>query len=86
MRMRSRVVALEVRSRALESREQGLRNELATHSQKLPGPAAAPPAPAAASLVFLPGLTRAETRREQLVLSSTAQIAHIEIQLETRDD
>ena len=84
--MRSRVAALEARSRALESREQGLRNELVAHSQKQPSQAAAPPAPVAASLVFLPGLTRAETRREQLVLSSTAQIAHIEIQLETRDN
>jgi hypothetical protein len=34
----------------------------------------------------MPGLTRAETAREQLVLSLAAQIARIEIQLEPRDD
>jgi len=32
------------------------------------------------------GLSRAETRVEQLALSPGAQIAHIEIQLEARDD
>jgi hypothetical protein len=47
---------------------------------------AATPSPIIASLVFPPGLTRAETRREQLVLNPSAQLAHIEIQLEARDD
>jgi hypothetical protein len=70
--------------RALESREQGP----GTNLQPLTETAGfgRRPTGARASLVFLPGLTRAETRREQLVLSSTAQIAHIEIQLETRDN
>jgi hypothetical protein len=46
-----------------------------------------PASPAAvASLVFLPGLTRAENRVEQLHLSASVQIVHVEIQLEPRDD
>jgi hypothetical protein len=45
-----------------------------------------PSTPIVPSLVFLPGLARAETPHEQLVPQSPAQIAHIEIHLETRDD
>jgi hypothetical protein len=44
------------------------------------------PTPAVVSLIFLPGLTRSEQRIEQLTLNPSAQIAHIEIQLEARDD
>ena len=83
----SRVVALDAQLRNAEAREQGLRNELATQSRKQPPPVAVPPStPIVPSLVFLPGLARAETPHEQLVLQSPAQIAHIEIHLETRDD
>ena len=39
-----------------------------------------------ASLVLVSGVSRAESGREQLLLNPSAQIAHIEIQLEPRDD
>jgi hypothetical protein len=85
--MRSRLAVLEAQSRDSAIREQGPRRELATQSQR---PLANQPAPASvpaiASLVLIPGLTRAETAREQLILSPAAQIARIEIQLEPRDD
>jgi hypothetical protein len=42
--------------------------------------------PAIASLVLLPGVSRSETQIKQLVISPSAQIARIEIQLEARDD
>lgn len=47
-----------------------------------------PPAPAAgvASLVLLPGLSRAETRVPQLGVDPAAQIVRIEVKLEPRDD
>jgi len=84
--MRSRVAALEAQGRAMGLREQELRRELAANSQQ-PPPAAPPPAPAPiiATLVFVPGLTRAETNRSQLVLSGSTQIVRTEIQLEARD-
>jgi hypothetical protein len=43
-------------------------------------------APAVASLVLLPGLSRAGTRVPQLSLDPTAQLVRIEVTLETRDD
>jgi hypothetical protein len=55
-------------------------------SPALRGTASRGPAPLAASLVLLPGLSRAEIRREQLVLNPGTEIAHIEVQLEARDD
>jgi hypothetical protein len=39
-----------------------------------------------ASLIFPPGLTRTQTRRQELQLDPQAQIARIEIQVEPRDD
>jgi hypothetical protein len=85
--MRSRVAALEAQGRAIEAHEQALQRELLAQSQRPPVPLpATAPVPIIASLVFPPGLTRAETRREQLVLNPSAQLAHIEIQLEARDD
>src|SRR5262249_33277228 len=62
--------------------EQDRARSLSAELQKRP----AVSAPAVASLVFLPGLSRAETSRVQLVLNSSAQLAHIEIVLEARDD
>ena len=91
MAMRSRMAVLESQRHDLETREQGLRRQLGEeHSGNL----AAQRQPqqstsgafAVASLVLVPGLSRAETRVEALVLTPSAQIAHIEIQLEARDD
>src|SRR5262249_40279111 len=39
-----------------------------------------------ATLVLAPGLSRAESRVERLVVPAGAQLAHIEVQLEPRDD
>jgi len=91
--MRSRMSALETQSRDIQMREQALRQQLsqeqaraaniAVQSQKPSGEAQRP---LLVSLVFLPGLSRAGTSVQQLVLSSNAQLAHIEIQLEPRDE
>jgi hypothetical protein len=89
--MRSRMAVLERQRHELEIREQGLRRQLgedqsrAGIAQQQPQPSKAG-MPIVASLVLLSGLSRAETRVEQLVLAESAQIAHIEIQLEARDD
>jgi len=90
--IRSRVAALETERRNLETRQEQLRRQL-TEEQDRAGKLAAdlqkPPsvsAPLVASLVLLPGLARAETGRAQLALNPSAQLAHIEIVLEPRDD
>ena len=90
--IRSRVAALETERRNLETRQEQLRRQL-TEEQDRTGKLAAdlqkPPsvsAPLVASLVLLPGLARAETGRAQLALNPSAQLAHIEIVLEPRDD
>jgi hypothetical protein len=90
--MRTRVAALETDQRDLETRDEGLRRQLgeeqaragslAAELQKQPSVSAAP----VASLVLLPGLSRAETGRTQFLLNSSAQIAHVEIVVEARDD
>lgn len=84
--MRSRLASLESQRRDVELRQERLRHQLAVESQgqQFPAPALAPPV--VASLVFVPGLTRSGSRVEQLRLNPAAQIAHIEIQLEARDD
>jgi hypothetical protein len=92
--MRSHVAALEAQGRDLRLREQAVRQQLseeqarganlAAQSQKPSGENGRPPL--LASLVFLPGLSRAGTSVQQLVLNSAAQLAHIEIQLEPRDE
>ena len=86
--MRSRVAALEAQRRDVEIREQGLRRQLSEQQRaaQLQRPPEATRMPVIASLVLLPGLSRAESRVTQLVLDPSAQLAHIEIQLEARDD
>jgi anti-sigma factor RsiW len=79
--MRSRVTTLEAQHRESEQREKILRSQLeAQQTRSTPGQ------PVFALLMLAPGLSRAENRVEQLVLSPGAQIARIEIQLEPRDD
>jgi anti-sigma factor RsiW len=93
--MRSRIAGMETQSRELQSRTEELRRQLDLEQARSgtlaaqvqqQGTAARGPVSAAASLVLLPGLSRAESRRDQLVLSPTTGIAHIEVQLEARDD
>ena len=91
--IRSRVAGLEAERRGLDAREQSLRQRLgeeqsraaalATQNQQ---PSEAARAPLLASLILAPGLSRAQTSVDQLVLSPSVQIARIEIQLESRDD
>jgi len=90
--MRSRVASLETERRDLETREEALRRQLGDEQNRAGSLAAelqrrpSVGAPPVASLVLLPGLSRAETSRTQLVVNSSAQLAHIEIVLEARDD
>jgi hypothetical protein len=90
---RSRVAALEAERRDFEMREQSLRQQLseeqgraaalAAQNQEPPEPTRAP---LVASLVLVPGVSRAQTPVERLVLSPSVQVARLEIQLEARDD
>ena len=92
--MRSRVAALETRERNLQAGTDDLRRQLGDEQararsladQLKDGQTAGGSTSLIASLVLLPGLSRAENRPVQLVLKSSAQIAHIEIQLEPRDE
>jgi hypothetical protein len=90
--MHSRVAVLESQRQALEAREQGLRRQLGEEQNRAAAAAgqrqqqSTGGAPRVASLFLLPGLSRAETRVEQLVLTPSTQLAHIEIQLEARDN
>ena len=91
--IRSRVTALEAERRDFELREQNLRQRLSEEQGRAAALAAQnrPPsevarAPLIASLVLVPGLSRAQTSVEQLVLDPSVQIARIEIELESRDD
>jgi hypothetical protein len=93
--MRARVSALEAQRHVLELRAQGLKQELGQAQTRAEGLAAqvrnpsmaeGTRTPLVASLMLMPGLSRAESRVEQLTLGAEAQVARIVIQLETRDD
>jgi hypothetical protein len=95
--MRSRVATLEAERTSSQVRERTLRRRLKEEESRTAALTAqgrplaeAPPeaarAPLVASLILVPGLSRAETRVERLVLSPSVQIARIEIQLDSRDD
>ncbi len=93
--MRSRMATLEAQHRDLQTREDTLRRQLgeeqgraAALTAQLQKDAASVSARSftVASLVLVPGLSRAESANEQLVLPPSAQLARIEIQLEPRDD
>jgi hypothetical protein len=91
--IRSRVATLEADRRGFEEREQSLRQRLSEEQSRAAAlaaqnrqPSEAAPASFVTSLVLVPGLSRAQTHVEQLVLSPSVHIARIEIQLESRDD
>ena len=90
--MRSQIANLETHRRDLETQQQSLRRQLADEQTRAANSAvgqqqqqSALPA-AIASLVLLPGLSRAATQTERLVLTPATQMARIDIQLEARDD
>jgi hypothetical protein len=93
--MRSRVAASEAQRHDLENRERSVQKQLGEEQARSGSlaaqvvtqlPVERTPAPVVASLVLFPGLTRAQSRVEQLVLNSSTQLARIEIQLEARDE
>ena len=93
--MRSRVAALDARSRESERREQDLREQLREEQAHAGGLAAqlqnqsasqGTPPVSLALLTFPPGLSRAESLAKQARVNSTTQIVRIEIQLEPRDN
>ena len=78
---------MQARMISLERNEQALRRQIAEEQSRAtaaPRPQQ-PLRPVIASLVLLPGLSRAETRVEQLLLPPGAQIARIEIPLADMD-
>ena len=94
-RPRSRMAALETQRRDLQAREDTLRRQLGeeqgraaalTAQLQKEGASIGTRSLPIASLVLVPGLSRAESAHEQLVLQPSAQLARIEIQLEPRDD
>jgi hypothetical protein len=92
--MRSRLSTMEAVRRDLEGRSQTLRQELnqaqaranALALNQNTAPSTVSRSPLIASLILIAGPTRSESRSEQLQLSRQTPIAHIEIQLELRDD
>jgi len=93
--MRSHLLSMEAARRDLEGRAQTLRQELSQAQTRAEGraavtqnnaPSTASRSPLIASLILIAGPSRAESRTEQMVLGRGAQIAHIEIQVEPRDD
>jgi hypothetical protein len=89
--MRSRISALESNRQELEAQRDRLeRKVLAEQSRTIsadtPDHEPAGAGRFAASLVLVPGLSRSEARREQLVLSPSTIVAHIQIQLDPRDE
>src|SRR5262245_26772832 len=92
--MRSRMATLETREHDIQSKADELQRQLSLeqarannlNAQLQQQDAKGAPANAIASLILLPGLSRAENRRQQLTLNASTQIARIEIQLEPRDN
>ena len=88
--LHSRVMVLETQRRESENREETLRRQLREEQSRTPasgqGQQSTGGPPLIASLVLLPGISRAETHVERLTVPASAQIAHIQIQLEARDD
>jgi hypothetical protein len=90
-KMHSNLAALEAQRSDLTAREQALSRQLSQEQgrvaelQKQQSAGGNGPS-VFASLILLPGLSRAQSSHAQLVLNRSAQLAHIEIQLEARDN
>jgi hypothetical protein len=91
-RMRSRLTALEVQQHDAELRRQLLQRQLTEEQSRvasLTQPRRQPSAergPLIASLLLTPGISRGQSNVQTFALGSSVQIAHIEIELESRDD
>jgi hypothetical protein len=92
--MRSHVAALEARRSDLELQVKETHRKLNDEQRRADAfsarlqqqSSAGETPPVIASLTLMPGLVRSESRTQELVLPPAAQIAHIAIQLEARDD
>lgn len=88
--MRTRVAELEVRGSELQQKTRVLDSQLAEEKARSSSLAAqakqASPQALIASLVLLPGSSRGSSSAGRLSLSSDAQLARIEIQLEAADE
>jgi hypothetical protein len=91
--MRSGMARLEAENRELSQREERVRRELGDEQGRSRSLIAEIQkqqrginSGLVASLVLVPGVSRTESVRDTLVLSAAAHLAHIEIQLEPRDD
>jgi hypothetical protein len=91
----ARMIAAEAERRQFDAQQQQLRRQvseersradsLATQMQRAPSPTPVA-VPSMAMLVLSAGISRAGTKVEELILSPTMQVAHIDVQLESRDD
>jgi len=92
--MRSQVATVEAERHRLDLQQQDLRRQLEQErgraetlaAQVKKQPSSTTNNPAMAILVLAAGLSRAGTQVEQLVLSPDAQVAHIDVQVEARDE
>jgi hypothetical protein len=92
VRMRSRVTALEVQQHDAELRRQLLQRQLTEEQSRVASltqprrPPSAESGPLIASLLLTPGISRGPSNVQTVALDPSVQIAHIEIELESRDD
>jgi hypothetical protein len=91
--LRSRVAAVELERRTIESREQELRRRLSDEQRRVEDLLAQSQrqpvwreTPIVASLMLIPGVTRGDQRTQQLILQPSAAVARISIQLEPGHD
>jgi hypothetical protein len=86
------VAALESQQRDAELRRQILKHQLAEERSRTASLApqrqrpSAESAPVIASLVLASGISRAQSKVERLALDPSVQMAHIEIELDSRDE
>jgi len=94
-KMRSRLAALEAQSRGFVLREEALRGQLRqeeSRNQSLSQQLQNQPthsgmsSPAMASLLFVSGVSRDRASNPRLLLNSSSQLVHIDIQLEPSDN
>src|SRR5262249_53772179 len=75
-----------LRTQIATLRAQQQRNSPSPNLPSPPPPEIQRPQPAVPALVFLPGLVRGESRMQELTILPEAKLAHVELQLEPRDD
>jgi hypothetical protein len=93
--VRARLADFEAERHNQQAREEALKQKVAEEEARSAGLAAqlaqkpsqrGPSVPSVASLVLLPGVSRGQANRAQLLVPSSVQLARIEVQLEARDE